>query len=157
MLLLKKTQHLVLLLLLVGDVGELHGGSILLLWHLLVLLLDHHQLLLLLEERLELLFVELIEEFFTQDWHLNDLLLLNTRVSLVLLLDLHVLLLEHELLLLLLLLHHLLNIIGLSLTALFLRLHSHHRSGLHGFYGTVDTVDVSLFSGVTAGLSLTVA
>ena len=41
-----------------------------LIW-LLILLLEHHKLLLLLEKSLELLFVKLIEELFTQDRHFN--------------------------------------------------------------------------------------
>lgn len=40
----------------------------------LILLLQHHQLLLLLEQGLELLLIELVEELFAQDRHLNQVL-----------------------------------------------------------------------------------
>ena len=41
---------------------------------LILLLLKHHELLLLLEERLQLFFIQLIQELFTQNRHLNKLL-----------------------------------------------------------------------------------
>ena len=37
-----------------------------------LLLLEHHELLLLLEQSLELLFVQLVQELFAQDWHLYE-------------------------------------------------------------------------------------
>lgn len=51
---------------------------------LILLLLQHHELLLLLKERLKLLFVELIQKLFAQNWHLNKLLAdLPLRLGLV--------------------------------------------------------------------------
>ena len=63
---------------------------------LLILLLQHHQLLLLLEKGLELLFIKLIQELLTKDWHFYKIL----GNCLFLLGLLQILLLHQELLLL---------------------------------------------------------
>ena len=68
-------------------------------WVLLALLLKHHELLLLLKESLELLLIELIQEFFAEYRHFNEVL---RHVLLLLVLNLQ------QLLLLELLLHQLL-------------------------------------------------
>lgn len=47
-------------------------GRLLLFCRCRLLLLKHHELLLLLKKGLELLFIELVQEFLAEDWHLNQ-------------------------------------------------------------------------------------
>lgn len=68
-------RHLLLVLLLTLLYGLLFGE--LLLWRTRLLLLQHHELLLLLEKGLELLLVQLVEELFAQNRHLNQVSWLN--------------------------------------------------------------------------------
>ena len=60
------------------------GQTCVLVLLLVLLLLEHHELLLLLQEGLELLFVQLVQEFFAQNWHFYKILGHHCGLALVL-------------------------------------------------------------------------